>query len=90
MKKYISIIELGEDSTDFAYIIGIRGFYENRYVCESINDEGERIHQQTFTLPKSIDGLPANDKALKNDVLNSWKAEQDKIRQAQGLEKEES
>lgn len=32
MNKYITIVELGEDATDFAQIIGIRGFEASRYI----------------------------------------------------------
>ena len=54
MNKYITTVELGEDANDFAQIIGIRGFYGNRYICEAIDSEGNRINMQTFSLPKSI------------------------------------
>lgn len=69
MNKYITIVELGEDATDFAQIIGIRGFEASRYICDAIDPEGNRIHGQTFTLPKSIEGLPPNNEAIKSDVL---------------------
>ena len=82
MNKYISIVELGKDSTEFASIIGIRGVDIHRYICESIDAEGNRIHTQTFTLPKSIEGLPANNAALQADILKAWRSEQEKIRNA--------
>jgi hypothetical protein len=44
------------------------------------------MHSQTFSLPKNIDGLPANDSALKDDVLKSWKSEELKRHKAQGEE----
>ena len=39
MNKYITIVELGEDATDFAQIIGIRGFEASRYICDAIDPE---------------------------------------------------
>lgn len=71
MNKYIARAELGEDASDFAQIIGIRGFYGNRYICEAIDSECNRINMQTFSLPKSIEGLPPNNSALTDDVLAS-------------------
>ena len=86
MNKYITIVELGEDSTEFAERIGICGFFGNRYVCESVDSDGNRIHRQTFSLPKGIEGLPENNEQLSTNVLASWKSEQAKVRKAQGLE----
>ena len=79
MNKYITIVELGEDATDFAQIIGIRGF-------EAIDPEGNRIHGQTFTLPKSIEGLPPNNEAIKSDVLASWKSEEAKRKRTEQID----
>ncbi len=90
MNNYMAIIELGEDATAFAEIIGVRGIYGHRYICEYIDAQGVRIHQQTFSLPKGIEGLPANNASLMANVLNSWKSEQAKSRRAQGLETEEA
>lgn len=84
MNKYIAIIELNEaDASEFAFKIGVRGFEPNRYICESLDEDDKPLHRQCFSLPKSIDGLPANNGALETDVLKSWRAEQEKIRQAQ-------
>lgn len=88
MKNYIATIDLGDDSTEFASIIGIRGFVGNRYICESIDSEGNRVHSQAFLLNKSIDGLPANNSALQEDVLAAWRAEEAKRRQAQHFDTE--
>ena len=88
MNKYIARVELGEDASDFAQIIGIRGFYGNRYICEAIDSEYNRINMQTFSLQKSIEGLPANNSALTEDVLASWKSEESKRKAAQNLEAE--
>lgn len=88
MNKYIARVELGEDASDFAQIIGVRGFYGNRYICEAIDSECNRINMQTFSLPKSIDGLPPNNSALTEDVLASWKSEESKRKLAQKLEVE--
>ena len=71
MGKYITKITLGENANDFAQIVGVHG---------------NIMHSQTFSLPKNIDGLPANDSALKDDVLKSWKSEELKRRKAQGEE----
>ena len=88
MNKYIARVELGEDASDFAQIIGIRGFYGNRYICEAIDSDGNRINMQTFSLTKSIEGLPPNNSALTEDVLASWKSEESKRKLAQKLEVE--
>ena len=88
MKNYIATIELGDDSTEFASIIGIRGFVGNRYICDSIDPEGNRVHTQTFLLHKNIDGLPPNNSALQEDVLASWRAEEEKRRQARNFDTE--
>lgn len=89
MNKYIAIVELGEDSTEFAERLGIRGFYGNRYICESVDSDGNKIRWQTISLPKGIEGLPENNEKLCEDVLASWKSEQAKARKAQGLGVEE-
>ena len=89
MNKYIAIIELGEDSTEFAERIAVRGFCGNRYICESVDSDGNRIHTQTFSLPKNIEGLPANNAKLEADVLASWKSEQAKVHKAQKTESDE-
>ena len=83
MGKYITKIILGEDASDFAQIVGVLG---NRYICQALDSDGNIMHSQTFSLPKSIDGLPANDSALKADVLKSWKSEELKRRKARGEE----
>lgn len=88
MNKYVTIVELDGDATDFAQIIGIRGFEASRYICDAIDPEGNRIHGQTFTLPKGIEGLPPNNEAIKSDVLASWKSEEAKRKAAQKLEVE--
>ena len=88
MNKYIARVELGEDASDFTQIIGIRGFYGNRYICEAIDSECNRINMQTFSLPKSIEGLPPNNSALTDDVLASWKSKEAKRKAAQKLEAE--
>lgn len=88
MNKYIARVELGGDVSDFAQIIGIRGFYGNRYICEAIDSECNRINMQTFSLPKNIEGLPPNNSALTEDVIASWKSEEAKRKLAQGLEAE--
>lgn len=88
MNKYIARIELGEDASDFAQIIGIRGFYGNRYICEAIDSECNRINMQTFSLPKSIEGLPPNNSALTEDVLKAWRSEETKRKLAQRVEVE--
>ena len=86
MERFISIVELGEDATDFAFIIGVRGLENHRYICESIDNMGNPIHGQKFCLEKSIDGLPANNAALQADVLKAWKSEQEKIRKTRERE----
>lgn len=86
MNKYITIVELGEDATDFAQIIGIRGFEASRYICDAIDLEGNRIYGQTFTLPKSIEGLPPNNEAIKSDVLASWKSEEAKRKRIEQID----
>jgi len=83
MNKYIATIELGENASDFAQIIGVRGFYGNRYICEAIDSDGNRINMQTFSLPKSIEGLPPNNSALAEDVLKAWRSEETKRKAAQ-------
>ena len=88
MNKYIARVELGEDASDFAQIIGVRGFYGNRYICEAIDSEYNRINMQTFSMQKSIEGLPPNNSALTEDVIASWKSEEAKRKLAQGLEAE--
>lgn len=84
MGKYITKITLGEDANDFAQIVGVLGFCGNRYICQALDGDSNIMHSQTFSLPKNIDGLPANDSALKADVLKSWKSEEFKRRKAQG------
>ncbi len=86
MGKYITKITLGEDASDFAQIVGVLGFYGNRYICQALDGDSNIMHSQTFSLPKNIDGLPTNDSALKDDVLKSWKSEELKRRKAQGEE----
>ena len=83
MGKYITKITLGEDANDFAQIVGVLGFCGNRYICQALDSDGNIMHSQTFSLPKNIDGLPANDSALKDDVLKSWNSEELKRRKAQ-------
>ena len=79
MKKYITTVELSEYASEFARIIGVRGFIGDHYVCESIDENGNRIHQQTFPLKKNIEGFPSDEESLKADVLESWKAKLKKI-----------
>lgn len=79
MKKYITTVELSEYASEFASIIGVRGFIGDHYVCESIDENGNRIHQQTFPLKKNIEGFPSDEESLKADVLESWKAKLKKI-----------
>lgn len=86
MDKYIAKITLGEDENDFAQIIGVLGFCGNRYICQALDSDSNIMHSHTFSLPKNIGGLPANDSALKADVLKSWKSEELKRRKAQGME----
>lgn len=76
MDKYITKIILGDDASDFAQIVGVLGFCGNRYICQALDGDSNIMHSQTFSLPKNIDGLPANDSALKADVLKSWKSEE--------------
>jgi hypothetical protein len=77
--KHIAIVDLNENANDFAGRIGIIAIEPNRYVCASLNEDGERRHGQTFTLEKSIDGLPPNNKALEADVLKAWSKHSEKI-----------
>lgn len=82
MRKYITIIDLGDDQNDFAQKIGIRSIETDKYVCSALDVNDELMHTQTFWLPKSIDGIPPNNSALKADVLSAWKAHQERIRKA--------
>ena len=86
MNKYITIVELGEDATDFAQIIGIRGLEASRYLCDAIDLEGNLDGGQSFTLPKSIEGLPTNKEAIKSDVLASWKSEEAKRKRTEQID----
>lgn len=79
MKKYITTVELSEYASEFASIIGVRGFMGNYYICESIDENGRSVHQQTFPLKKNIEGFPSDEESLKADVLESWKAKLKKI-----------
>ena len=88
MKKYITTVELSEYASEFARIIGVRSFSENYYICESIDENGNRIHQQSFPLKKNIEGFPTNEESLKTDVLESWKNEEAMRRKAQGFDTE--
>ena len=87
MKNYISIIELGDSANDFAIQLGIVAIQNDKYVCNALNESGELLHRQVFALPKSIEGIPANE-ALQADVLKAWNEHQARIRKAQGLETE--
>lgn len=88
MNKYITTVELSEYASEFATIIGVRGFMGNYYVCESIDENGNRIHQQSFPLKKNIEGFPTDEESLKADVLESWKKEETKRKKAQGFDTE--
>lgn len=79
MKNYIAKINLGEYGNAFACIVGVLSVGANNYICDSITEDGELYHSQTFTLEKSIDGLPANNKTLETDVLKGWKKHLEKI-----------
>ena len=88
MNKYITTVELSECTSEFATIIGVRGFMGNYYICESIDENGNRIHQQSFPLKKNIEGFPTDEESLKADVLESWKKEETKRKKAQGFDTE--
>lgn len=70
--NYITTIDLGESGNAFAQRIGLISLGKDKYVCAAITEDGERYHGQTFTLEKSVDGLPANNRALETDVLKGW------------------
>lgn len=53
-----------------------------------IDSLGNRINMQTFSLPKSIEGLPSNNSALTDDVIATWKSEESKRKAVQKLEGE--
>lgn len=72
MNKYISVIDLGEKANFFAYKIGIIAIEKERYVCEALDYNADKLHTQLFTLKKTIDGLPANNASLISDVLKAW------------------
>ena len=82
MRKYITIIDLGDAQNDFAQKLGILSIETDKYICSSLDANDELMHSQTFYLAKSIEGIPPNNNALKTDVLNSWKAHQERIRRA--------
>lgn len=72
MKKYISIIPLGESATDFAIQLGIVAIQNDKYVCKALDESGELLHEQTFALKKSVEGIPST-QALQADALEAWK-----------------
>lgn len=87
MKKYISIISLGESATDFAIQLGIVAIQNDKYVCKALDESGELLHDQTFALKKSVEGIPST-QALQADALSAWNVHQTKIKQAQNKESE--
>lgn len=87
MKKYISIIPLGESATDFAIQLGIIAIQNDKYVCKALDESGELLHEQTFALKKSVEGIPSTE-VLQADALDAWNVHQSKIRKAQELESE--
>lgn len=87
MKKYISIIPLGESATDFAIQLGIIAIQNDKYVCKALDESGELLHEQTFALKKSVEGIPSTE-VLQADALDAWNVHQTKIRQAQNKESE--
>ena len=70
--NYLIRIDLGDKGNEFARRIGVVCLSNNKYICDSITENGERCSNQSFPLDKSIDGLPANNKALEADVLKGW------------------
>lgn len=78
MNKYISTIDLGDNGNEFAQRIGVISIASSQYICASITEDGELYHSQTFSVEKSINGLPANQKTLEADVLKGWKSHLEK------------
>lgn len=82
MRNYITIIDLGDDQSNFAQKLGILSIERDKYICASLDLNDELLHRQTFYLAKSIEGIPPNNSALKTDVLSAWKTHQARIKQA--------
>lgn len=79
MNNYISIIELEENSNDFAERIGVLAIEPKRYVCIALNSENMRLNNQIFCLEKSIEGVPPNNKSLSADLLKAWTKHLEKL-----------
>lgn len=88
MNNYIATINLNENGNDFAQRIGVVSIGLTQYVCASITESGERYHDQIFSLEKTIDGLPANNKTLEADVLKGWNKHLERIEKARRPEGE--